>query len=122
MNLFDTKEFFFVRSNNVIAPGLQTLVIEKSTTCISIQKDDRLLNTTARSYKNEGAISGIIGILNYQGANYLAVISHHQHVGTINKAKINKVTGVKILPFTVSSPLVFDTMVVGWSSYRARLA
>lgn len=44
--------------------------------------------------------------MNYQGANYLAVISHHQHVGTINKAKINKVTGVKILPFTVSPQML----------------
>lgn len=75
MNLYDTKDFFFVRSKDVISPGLQTLVIEKATTCICIEKDDRLLNTQHRSYRNEGSISGVIGVLNYTGINYLAVIS-----------------------------------------------
>ena len=50
----------------------------------------------------------------YQGGNYLAVISNTQQVGTINKAKIMKVTGVKILPFVVSLSLKsFDVVVVG---------
>ena len=52
-----------------------------------------------RCYKNEGVISGIIGIMNYGGVNFLAVISGHQNVGTIKGAKINKVAAVKLLPF-----------------------
>jgi hypothetical protein len=54
-----------------------------------------------RCYKNEGVISGIIGIMNYGGVNFLAVISGHQNVGTIKGAKINKVAAVKLLPFQV---------------------
>ena len=103
MNLYDTKDFFFIRSNGVVAPGIQTLIIEKSTTVITIQNDDKLLNTMHRQYRNEGAIQGIIGIMNYGGCNYLGVISGMAPVGQINKAKINKVSSVKLLPFTVSS-------------------
>jgi hypothetical protein len=55
-----------------------------------------------RCYKNEGVISGIIGIMNYGGVNFLAVISGHQNVGSIKGAKINKVAAVKLLPFQVS--------------------
>lgn len=40
--------------------------------------------------------------MNYGGVNFLGVISWHEHVGTIKKAKINKVSQVKLLPFTVS--------------------
>jgi hypothetical protein len=76
MNLYDTKDFFFIRSNGIVAPGIQTLVIEKATTCITLQHDDRLLNTMHRHYKNEGSIQGIIGIMNYGGQNYLTVISN----------------------------------------------
>ena len=101
MNLYDSKDFFFIRSNGVVGPGTQTLVIQKSTHCISIQTDDRLLNTVKRGVRNEGQISGIIGIVDC-GVSYLAVISCHLQVGTINKAKINKVVSVKFLPFTVS--------------------
>jgi len=36
MNLYDTKDFFFMRSNGIVAPGIETLVIEKATTCITI--------------------------------------------------------------------------------------
>jgi len=39
--------------------------------------------------------------LNYGDVNYLAVIAGVQQVGIINKAKINKVTAVKLLPFSV---------------------
>lgn len=61
-----------------------------------------------RHYKNEGAIQGIIGILNYGDVNYLAVIAGVQQVGQINKAKINKVTAVKLLPFSVSYTFKLD--------------
>ena len=40
--------------------------------------------------------------MNYAGANFLGVITQHQHVGTLNKAKINKVSCVKFFPFNVS--------------------
>ena len=53
------------------------------------------------SYKNEGPIQGIVGVMNVNGANYLGVISASQVVGTLNQAKINKVTQVKIFPFKV---------------------
>jgi hypothetical protein len=53
------------------------------------------------SYKNEGPIQGIVGVMNVNGANYLGVISASQVVGTLNKAKINKVSQVKIFPFKV---------------------
>jgi hypothetical protein len=49
--------------------------------------------------------------LNYGDVNYLAVIAGVQQVGQINKAKINKVTAVKLLPFSVSDtfkPDYFD--------------
>ena len=48
MNLYDTKDFFFIRSKDSIFPGIKTLVIEKSTTCITIVNDDKLLNTMQR--------------------------------------------------------------------------
>jgi hypothetical protein len=51
---------------------------------------------------NEGAIFGIVGIINIDGNNYLSVISEIQKVGQINRANINKVTGVKLVPFKVS--------------------
>jgi hypothetical protein len=40
--------------------------------------------------------------MNYGGFNYLGVIAGMKQVGVINKAKINKVTSVKLLPFSVS--------------------
>lgn len=52
---------------------------------------------------NEGAIYGIIGVLNIDGNNYLGVITEIQKVGQINRANINKVTMTKLLPFKVSS-------------------
>ena len=54
-----------------------------------------------RQYTNH-AIQGIIGILNFGDINYLAVIAGAKQVGQINKAKIHKVTAVKLLPFSVS--------------------
>ena len=54
------------------------------------------------SYKDEGTISGILGILNHLSHNFLAVIAGYQEVGVLNKAKINKLTQVKFFPFSVS--------------------
>jgi hypothetical protein len=56
-----------------------------------VQKDDKLLNTKVRTYKNEGKISGIIGIITFGGTNYLGVISEHSQVATLRSAKINKI-------------------------------
>jgi hypothetical protein len=41
-------------------------------------------------------------VLNVDGCNYLAVISAISKVGQLNKANINKVTAIKLLPFKVS--------------------
>lgn len=43
-----------------------------------------------------------MGILNIDGKNYLGVISEIAKVGQINRANINKITGVKLVPFKVS--------------------
>lgn len=77
-------------------------MIERATTRIFVQKDDQLLNTASWSYKNEGIITGILGILNFQGLNFLGVITQHYKCGHLNKAAVNKVTAVKFLPFKVS--------------------
>ena len=51
---------------------------------------------------NEGAIYGIVGVINVDSCNYLAVINGISKVGQINRANINKVTSVKLIPFKVS--------------------
>ena len=48
MNLYDTKEYFFIRANKTLGPDLETLVIDKQTLCMSIQKDDKLLKATVQ--------------------------------------------------------------------------
>jgi hypothetical protein len=75
-------------------------VIRRDNTQIAVVKDDALLKQS--SAINEGAIFGIVGILNIDGNNYLGVISEILKVGQINKANINKVATVKLLPFKVS--------------------
>ena len=56
--------------------------------------------------------------MNYGGVNILGVISTHQHVGTLNNAKINKVTEVLLLPFAVSFSL--DQPFYQTSTYTTR--
>ena len=63
----------------------------------------------AGSNINEGAIFGIVGILNVDGNNYLGVINEIAKVGQINRANINKITAVKLLPFRVS-PSLFSSL------------
>ena len=58
------------------------------------------------SYKSEGIIQGIVGVLNVNGNNYLGVIVGSAEVGQLNKAKINKVTQVKLIPFKVSDQIL----------------
>ena len=41
-----------------------------------------------------GPIYGIVGIMNVLGNNYLGVIENAAQVGTLNKAKIYKITSV----------------------------
>jgi hypothetical protein len=81
-------------------------VIRRDNTHITIVKDDNILKQS--SAINEGAIFGIVGILNIEGVNYLGVISEIAKVGQINKANINKVVSVKLLPFKVSLAIVID--------------
>lgn len=76
------------------------MVIRRDNTHIAVVKDDTMLK--AGSNINEGAIFGIVGILNVDGNNYLGVINEIAKVGQINRANINKITAVKLLPFTVS--------------------
>lgn len=89
-----------IRSQNFIEQGIQTLIIKKENTQIIVAKDDNMLKQS--TVIQEGAIFGIVGILNIDGSNYLGVISEIQKVGQINRANINKVTGVKLIPFQVS--------------------
>jgi hypothetical protein len=53
-----------------------------------------------------GAISGIIGIMNHMGVNFLGVITKHSEMGSLNRAKINKVAQVKLLPLKVNRPVI----------------
>ena len=83
---------FFLRSENFIEVGVQTLVIDRSTTNITVVKDDSVIEAARRV--SSGPIFGIVGIMNILQMNYLGVIEHAQHVGTLNNAKIYKITGV----------------------------
>ena len=65
-------------------------MIERATTSISVVKDDSVLDTARRV--SSGPIFGIVGIMNIVGHNYLGVIENAAHVGTLNNAKIYKVT------------------------------
>ena len=49
------------------------------------------------------SIFGIIGIMNVLGTNYLGVIENADHVGTLNNAKIYKITDVGMIPFRLST-------------------
>ncbi len=91
-----------MRSENFIEVGVQTLVIERSTTNIMVVKDDKVIEAARRV--TTGPIYGIVGIMNILGNNYLGVIESAQQVGTLNKAKIYKITGVNMIPFRVSNP------------------
>jgi hypothetical protein len=46
---------------------------------------------------------GLVGILNLFGFNFLCVIKQIERVAVLNKANINKITGVKIYPFNPES-------------------
>ena len=80
--------------------GVQTLVIERSTTNITVVKDDKVIEAARRV--TSGPIYGIVGIMNVLGNNYLGVIENALQVGTLNKAKIYKITNVQMIPFRVS--------------------
>ena len=81
---------FQLRSENFIEVGVQTLVIDRSTTNISVVKDDSVLDTARRV--SSGPIYGIVGIMNITRMNYLGVIENAEIVGTLNNAKIYKIT------------------------------
>jgi hypothetical protein len=68
------------------------LVIEKATTLMTTVPDDKLQQTIMWSYKKVEKISGLIGIMNYGGVNFLGVIRAHKQVGMMGLAKINQVT------------------------------
>lgn len=81
--------------------GLQTLVIDRSTTNISVVKDDAAIEAARKVIS--GPIYGIVGIMNVLGINYLGVIENAAHVGTLNNAKIYKITNVNMLPFRLGN-------------------
>ena len=76
---------------------MQTLVINRSTTNITVVKDDSVIEAARRVSSNP--IYGIVGIMNILQMNYLGVIENAQHVGTLNNAKIYKITSVNMIPF-----------------------
>ena len=80
--------------------GVQTLVIDRSTTNISVVKDDSVIEAARRV--NQSPIYGIVGIMNILQMNYLGVIENAEHVGTLNNAKIYKITSVNMIAFRVS--------------------
>jgi hypothetical protein len=50
----------------------------------------------------EGAIFGIIGIMDIVGHNYLCVIKEAEDLGVLYGAHIYRITEVKIYPFDVN--------------------
>ena len=90
LHLFQSATQFFLRSENFIEAGIQTLVIDRNSTNISVVKDDTVLDSARRD--NSGPIYGIVGIMNIMGCNYLGVIDYAAQVGTLNNAKIYKIT------------------------------
>lgn len=76
-------------------------MIDRSTTNITVVKTDAVLDTVRRT--NSGPIYGIVGIMNIIGKNYLGVIDNAAIVGTLNNAKIYKITQVSLIPFRVST-------------------
>ena len=53
---------------------MQTLVIERSTTSITVAKSDSVIEAARRV--TSGPIYGIVGIMNILGINYLGVIEN----------------------------------------------
>jgi len=79
------------------------LVIERNTTSISVVKDDSVIEAARRVIS--GPIYGIVGIMNVLGVNYLGVIENAAQVGTLNNAKIYKITTVNMVPFRLGNQL-----------------
>ena len=72
-------------------------MIRRDDVQIKVVHDDTQLSSVTRI--NEGAIMGVIGIINVLGLNFLAVISGCEVVGQLNKVNINKITTVRLLAF-----------------------
>ncbi len=89
------------------------MIIERETTHVVVVKDDQLLDSVKRI--NEGPIWGIVGIINLAALNYLVVISNADVVAKLNKVNIYKVTGVRIIPFKVSTVCIVSK-ILGWSN------
>ena len=75
------------------------MVIDRSTTNIRIEKDDSVVEAARRV--SSKPIFGIVGIMNILKQNYLGVIEGAAHVGTLNNAKIYKITNVTMISFRV---------------------
>ena len=101
LHLLQSANKLFLRSENFIERGVQTLVIERSTTNISVVKDDSVIEAAQKV--TSGPIFGVVGIMNILGINYLGVIENAAIVGTLNNAKIYKITNVNMVPFRVSA-------------------
>jgi hypothetical protein len=62
-----------IRSIDFVKTGNETIIISRNSTHIQVVNDDTLLNSVKRI--NEGSIMGIVGIINVEGLNFLAVIN-----------------------------------------------
>lgn len=83
-------------------------MISRNNTSIKVVNDDMLLNSVKRV--KEGAIMGIVGIMNVHGLNFLVVITEVEVVGTLKGVNINKISQVRLLPFKVS---IFSRKLIG---------
>ena len=106
-----------IRQENVITAGIETLVIDRKTSHCFLQKDDQLLNTTLWIHQQQCLVYGIIGIMNHAGKNFLGVITDCQEVGVLNRAKVFKVTQVKLLPFQEESDSQFQEALNNVAAY-----
>lgn len=61
-----------IRSENFVQPGIQTLVIDRKTTTITVASDDKQL--TAAKATKDCTIFGVVGIMNVCGQNFLGII------------------------------------------------
>lgn len=101
LHLVESANEFYIRSDNFVSKGLQTMVIDRRNTHITVTSGDSVIGASLQV--TSGAIFGIIGIMNVLGTNYLGIIDNAEHVGTLNNAKIYKITDVSMVPFQLST-------------------
>ena len=77
------------------------MVIDRSNTHVVIRQGEAVIDDSLPV--TSISIYGIVGIMNVLGTNYLGVIENVEHVGTLNNAKIYKITDVGMIPFRLST-------------------